>query len=141
MPAAGCRLQLSRKAAARLLTVLLSVVTVRTEADSRTQNPSLDLLEQLIGPCCTTGAPSLLWLPLMPEGIRYHQQRVPAVQHTCTHACQHLMCVCAVTSNRSYASEASKQDILLLHARTRDEYGLRTGVFVLHHVHVVRVLF
>jgi hypothetical protein len=63
------------KGATRLLTVLLDMAgwwaevvagsQLLAEADSCTPNPSLDLLEQLVGPCCTTGAPSVLSLPLM----------------------------------------------------------------------------
>jgi hypothetical protein len=48
--------------ATTMLTFLLEAVHQQAAADSGTQNPWLELLEQLVGPCCTAGAPCLLEL-------------------------------------------------------------------------------
>jgi hypothetical protein len=45
--------------ATRMLTSVLEVVHMRAAADSGMSSPWLELLEQLIGRCCTTGAPGL----------------------------------------------------------------------------------
>jgi hypothetical protein len=48
------------RGATRMLMHLLQAVYERAAADSGMPNPWLELLKQLIGPCCTTGAPGLL---------------------------------------------------------------------------------
>jgi hypothetical protein len=63
-PSASNRVQVAAQllwcAASRMLTLLLDVA--HGQAASDMSNASLELLEQLIGPCCTTGAPGLLKL-------------------------------------------------------------------------------
>jgi hypothetical protein len=54
----------------RMLTCLLDVVHKQAAADSSMPSPWLELLEQLVGPCCTTGAPGLLKLTLTVHPVR-----------------------------------------------------------------------
>jgi hypothetical protein len=74
------------RGATMMLMYTLQVVHERAAAENAIPNPSLELLEQLVGSCCTTGTPGVPSRQCPTHWFYY--QRTPAVQRNWTWFCR-----------------------------------------------------